>query len=62
MDIMAQLAPACIARFTTDMTAYGGRCGVFFGMISFATLVSAPIAGGTLYVALEQCSYLLSNS
>ncbi|TCD65380.1 hypothetical protein EIP91_002744 [Steccherinum ochraceum] len=42
------LAPACIARFTTDMTAYGGRCGVFFGMISFATLVSAPIAGALL--------------
>ncbi|KAH8096883.1 major facilitator superfamily domain-containing protein [Cristinia sonorae] len=39
------LAPACVSRFTPDMSKYGGRSGLFFGMISFATLASAPIAG-----------------
>ncbi|KAH8101283.1 major facilitator superfamily domain-containing protein [Cristinia sonorae] len=42
------LLPACIAQFTPDMSTYGARTGLFFGIVSFAALAGPPIAGAIL--------------
>jgi len=39
------LTPACIARFTPNMSQYGGRSGLFFGLISLTAVAAAPSAG-----------------
>jgi len=42
------LSPTCIARVTSDMTKYGGRSGLAYGITSLSVLASAPSAGALL--------------
>ncbi|TCD63145.1 hypothetical protein EIP91_005904 [Steccherinum ochraceum] len=42
------LLPNCIAQFTPDMSKYGARAGLFFGIVGFAALAGPPIAGAIL--------------
>lgn len=43
-----QLLPNCIAQVTPDMSKYGARAGLLFGIVGFAALAGPPIAGGKI--------------
>ncbi|THH28773.1 hypothetical protein EUX98_g5413 [Antrodiella citrinella] len=42
------LAPTCLAQLTADMTKYGGRSGLTYGITSLGVLGSGPIAGALI--------------
>ncbi|THH29193.1 hypothetical protein EUX98_g4995 [Antrodiella citrinella] len=53
------LAPTCLAHLTTDMTKYGGRSGLTYGITSFGVLGSAPIAGAIIDASHGQFEHMI---